>query len=123
MNSEKKTEDFSQFIDDKWYLFEGYEGGSASVRFNKINITEKGKYTFDGDIIWWATIDSQFDGDGVIIQRDLEDISFNKLPYMDDNFEDPKEFIKCLNNCEKETTEEIKKSVHRCFDEYYLSEL
>lgn len=123
MNSEKKTGDFAQFIDDKWYYFDGVEEGSASVRFNKINITEKGKYTFDGDIIWWATIDSQFNGDGVIIQKDLEDISFNELPYMDDDFEDPKEFIECLNNCKKETTEEIKKSVHRCFDEYYLDEL
>jgi hypothetical protein len=122
LNSEKSTNDFSKYTNGKWFLFDGYENGSASVRFRKINKNKNGVYTFDGDIVWWATVDSQFEGDGVIIQTELEDVKFGVLPYMDDDVLHD-DIIRKLESCNEETFEELCSSVHKCFDNYYLDQL
>lgn len=119
LDSEKSTIDFQKYINGKWYYFEGYENGSISVRFTKINKTKQGFYTFDGDIISWATIDSHYDGNGVIINTDCEDVSFKELPYCRENIEDEQELIEFIDSCETiETDEEIKESVHNVMDSY-----
>lgn len=123
INSEKQTADFKQFYDGNWYLFEGYESGSVSVRFNKINYNKEGIYTFDGDMIWYTTIDSRFDGNGVVIQKDWSDVPFNNLPYMNNEWESADELIECIKQRKKETTEEVKESIIDCFENYYFDEL
>lgn len=122
IESEKvsKQFDLNKFVDNKFYYFEGYENGSASVRFHKINLNNKGRFTFDGDIINYATVDSHFDGDGIVIQSELTDIDFNELPYCDgfnkDNIDD---LIKFISNRETiETYNELVKSLHNTLDSY-----
>ena len=119
LNSEKSTVDFRKYINGKWYLFEGYENGSISVRFRKINKTKNGKYTFDGDLVNWATIDSRYDGDGIIFNTDCENVSFSELPYCDGEFENDEELMEFIDSCEQvETDEEIKKSIRDCIESY-----
>lgn len=119
INSEKNTVNLSKYIDGKWYLFQGYENGSMSVRFTKINKTNKGKYTFDGDIINWATVDSHYDGDGIIINNDCENVSFGKLPYCDGEFKSDKDLEEFIESAEEvETDEEIKEQVHETMDSF-----
>ena len=123
VNSEKHTADFKQFYDGNWYLFEGYENGSVSIRFNKINYDKNGIYTFDGDMIWYATVDSRFDGDGVVIQKDWTDVPFGNLPYMSDKWENADELVESIKRLKKETTEEVKESILDCFKTYYFEDL
>lgn len=117
INSEKNTANLSKYIDRKWRLFQGYESGAWSVRFSKINKNKNGKYTFDGDMICWATPDSEYEGDGIIINANCSDISFNELPYCDGEFESDKDLEEFIESAEEvETDEEIKKSVHEVMD-------
>lgn len=117
INSEKNTANLSKYIDRKWRLFQGYESGAWSVRFSKINKNKNGKYTFDGDMICWATPDSEYEGDGIIINADCSDISFNELPYCDGEFESDKDLEEFIESAEEvETDEEIKKNVHEVMD-------
>lgn len=118
IDSESNTSNLSKYIDGKWRLFQGYEDGAFSVRFTKINMV-KGKYTFDGDIIAWATPDSRYSGSGIIINEDCEDIPFSELPYCDGKFTSDVELSKFIESAEEvQTDEEIKKDVHRIMDAY-----
>ena len=120
LKSESKTGNFKKFINGKWYLFEGYESGSMSVRFDKINVNKKGEFTFDGDIVNYATVDSRFDGDGIIIQTECTNVNFQELPYCDGfSEEEAKDLEEFLNHVETvETTEELKESLHESLDSY-----
>lgn len=119
INSEKNTANLNKYIDGKWRLFQGYEDGAFSVRFKKINKDKKGKYTFDGDIIAWATPDSRYEGSGIIINEDCSDMSFNELPYCDGKFESDKDLEEFIESAERvETNEEIKKQVHEVMDSF-----
>ena len=81
VKSAKETANFEQFYNDKWYFFEGYENGSMSIKFSKINKNAKGEYTFDGDVIFYETVNGRCDGDGIILNDDVTDISFAEIPY------------------------------------------
>lgn len=122
INSEKNTVNLRKYIDGKWRLFQGYEDGAFSVRFKKINKNKKGKYTFDGDIIAWATPDSRYEGNGIIINEDCSDIPFNELPYCDGGFESDKDLEEFIESAEEvETDDEIKKNVHEVMDNILLN--
>ena len=119
INSEKNTANLSKYIDGKWRLFQGYEDGAFSVQFTKINKDKKGKYTFDGNIIAWATPDSRYGGSGIIINEDCHDIPFSELPYCDGKFESDKDLGEFIESAERvETDEEIKKQVHEVMDSF-----
>ena len=75
IKSVKETVNFKQFYDGKWYFFEGYESGSMAIKFSKINKNAKGEYTFDGDVIFYETVNGRCDGD------DVTDMSFDEVPY------------------------------------------
>lgn len=126
INSEKSTANLSKYLDGKWRLFQGYEDGAMSIRFTKFNKDKKGKYTFDGDIIFWATPDSRYEGNGIMINEDCENMPFNELPYCNGQFKSDKELAEFIENhvgCEDglQTDEEIKTDVHRIMDEYLES--
>lgn len=126
INSEKSTANLSKYLDGKWRLFQGYEDGAISVRFTKFNKDKKGKYTFDGDIIFWATSDSRYEGNGIMINEDCKDMPFSELPYCGGQFNSDKELAKFIENHVGsedglQTDEEIKEDVHRIMDEYLES--
>ena len=91
-----------------------------SVRFDKINVNKKGEFTFDGDIVNYATVDSRFDGDGIIIQTECTNVNFQELPYCDGfSEEEAKDLEEFLNHVETvETTEELKEGLHKTLDSY-----
>lgn len=124
----KDNESFDKYIDCKWHYFEGYENGSCSVRFRNIYKNQKGIYVFDGDIINWATIDSHFDGDGIIIQSDCEEVSFSELPYCREHITNKHElidFIEYFYGEERnvETDKEVKNSAHEILENLLNNEL
>ncbi len=123
LNSEKSVKDLNKFIDDKWRLFQGYESGAYSVKFKRINKTKDGKYTFDGDMIFWGTPDSFIEGCGVVLYDNREDLSFSLLPYCEGNFktnEEVADFIEHHIGSDDglQTDEEIKKEIHKVMDSY-----
>lgn len=81
IKSVKETANFEQFYDGKWYFFEGYENGSVAIKFSKINKNAKDEYTFDGDVIFYETINGRCDGDGIILNDNVTDMSFDEVPY------------------------------------------
>jgi len=81
VKSAKETANFEQFYNGKWYYFEGYESGSMAIKFSKINKNAKGEYTFDGDVIFYETVNGRCGGDGIILNDDVTDISFAEIPY------------------------------------------
>ena len=81
IESEKATVNFEQFYNDKWYYFEGYESGSMAIKFSKINKNSKDEYTFDGDVIFYETVNGRCDGDGIILNNDVTNIPFAEIPY------------------------------------------
>lgn len=81
VKSTKETANFEQFYDGKWYFFEGYESGSMAIKFSKINKNAKDEYTFDGDVIFYETVNGRCDGDGIILNDDVTDMSFDEIPY------------------------------------------
>lgn len=118
VNSEKMTGDFGKFINNgKWYFFEGYESGSIAVKFSKINYTSKEEWTFDGDLVCFETVNGRCDGDGIIVHQDVTNMSFEELPYYDDEIEDAEDLISWIDNAEKiYTPEELKKAVYDSID-------
>lgn len=123
LNSEKSVKDLNKFIDDKWRLFQGYESGAYSVKFKKINKTKDGKYTFDGDMIFWSTPDSFIEGCGVVIYENRKDVPFSLLPYCEGNFktnEEVDDFIEHHIGSDDvlQTDEEIKKEIYKVMDSY-----
>ena len=122
INSEKNTANLNKYLDGKWRLFQGYEDGAISVRLKKFNKDKKGKLTFDGDIIFWATPDSRYEGNGIMINEDCENMPFSELPYCDGQFESDEKLAKFIEHAEEvETDEEIKEDIHRIMDEYLES--
>lgn len=83
VKSAKETANFEQFYNDKWYYFEGYESGSMAIKFSKINKNAKDEYTFDGDVIFYETVNGRCDGDGIILNDNVTDMSFTEIPYCD----------------------------------------
>lgn len=83
IESEKATANFEQFYNDKWYFFEGCENGSMAIKFHKINLNSNDEYTFDGDIIFYETVNGRCGGDGIILNDDVTDMSFAEIPYCD----------------------------------------
>lgn len=126
VESSKYTDDFSQFINDNWYYFEGYESGSVAVRFRKINVKNDNQFTFDGDMVRFSTFDSEYNGDGVIFCTHIEDFSFDELPYYDEEIETVEDLIKWIKDCYKcnnvLTFEQLSKEVYKSMD-YDLNKL
>lgn len=94
IESEKATSSFEQFYNDKWYFFEGYENGSMAIKFHKINLNSNGEYTFNGDVIFYETVNGRCDGDGIILNDDVTGMSFAEIPYCDiDDWDDEEDTI------------------------------
>lgn len=94
IESEKATANFEQFYNDKWYFFEGCENGSMAIKFHKINLNSNDEYTFDGDIIFYETVNGRCGGDGIILNDDVTDMSFAEIPYCDiDDWDDEEDTI------------------------------
>ena len=88
LQSEENTEDLSEFI-GKTLEFENYEDGCAIIHIKKINEVD-GKFSFDGYIIAFETVNGRTDGDGILI-HEVEDCAFSEIPCA--FFEDPETSI------------------------------
>lgn len=95
VTSENETRDLSQFI-GKSFEYCHYEEGSYVITLDKISKVDD-RYLFDGKITYYATIDSKFDMDGILMQE-VEDYPFDELPYVGkdeiETIEDLTEFLK-----------------------------
>lgn len=109
IESEDSTKDFNRFI-GKMMRFDGCEDGSHIVLFSQISKNKDGEMMFSGIDIFYSTSNNL--GDGIVI-NDVEDMSFEELPYnpLDDCDEDEVEsvLLEWLND--KETID--------TFDELY----
>ena len=123
INSEKATANLEQYANDnKFYYFEGYESGSAYVKFSKISKNKENEYTFDGVAVFVVTPNNN-NGDGIVINDMLEDYGFYNLPYYYTYIEDVDEDEDTSNAVERfiksakvYTTEELKKKIHETMD-------
>lgn len=100
VESERKTEGLSRFINDKFYCFEGYEDGTQYVRFSAINMGKDGHFEFDGDIVSFETVNGDCDGDGVIVHSGVEGVNFNELHRFRGRYnkEFEKDPVKCVES-------------------------
>lgn len=107
LQSEENTKDLSGFI-GKTIEFENYEDGSAVIYIKKINEVN-GKFSFDGYIVSFETVNGRTDGDGILI-REVEDRMFSDIPcaYLEDP-ETSKELKEILESGKETTLEEVKK--------------
>ena len=62
-----------------------------AIKFSKINKNAKGEYTFDGDVIFYETVNGRCDGDGIILNSNITDMPFDKIPYCDIEYWDDEE--------------------------------
>ena len=53
----------------------------SALFFTKINKNAKGEYTFDGDVVFYETVNGRCDGDGIILNDNVTDMSFDEVPY------------------------------------------
>lgn len=107
LQSEENTKDLSGFI-GKTIEFENYEDGSAVIYIKKINEVN-GKFSFDGYIVSFETVNGRTNGDGILIQE-VEDCMFSDIPcaFLEDP-ETSKELKEILESGEETTLEEVKK--------------
>lgn len=121
IQSEKETESLNQFV-GKSFEYCHYESGSYVITIDKIN-KNNNEFTFDGKIVYYATVDSQFELDGILME-DVEDYKFTDLPYIEDeDVEDEEslvEFLKC--GTEKtllELANDLRTSIISYFEQTY----
>ena len=99
-----KKNKLDDLINGNFFYFEGYEEGAVEVKFAKIYKDNKKKeYVFDGFVINYATLDSQFDGDGILIWPEVEGMTFKELPY-GGHFTTVKDILKYVNGWAYEYT-------------------
>ena len=110
-------------------MFEGYENGSMSVRFDNIFIDNTGEILIDGRIIYFTSFDSHTVYYPGVVVMDVEDYSISNLPYMDnsdffddDNEIDSKELYDCIKEHKTQTVEEVIKDAKNVIEREIYSE-
>ena len=121
INSQKETANLENFV-GKILYWENYESGSCAIKIDKINKTKDGKYTFDGILISYETVNGNCDGDGYIIS-DVEDFPFKKLPYCYQDWDTDEEVYESLNCAEEKTLKDLYKDLYNTtknlFESYF----
>jgi hypothetical protein len=111
IDSEISTKNFDKFV-GKILYWENYESGSCAIKINKINKNKKGKYTFDGVLISYETVNGSCNGDGYIIS-DVEDFPFNELPYCYQEWDDEDEVYESLDCAEEYSLNKLYISLYK----------
>lgn len=109
LQSEENTKDLNKFI-GKTLEFNHYESGSAVIHIEKINEVD-GKFSFDGDMIIYETVNGNTGGDGVLLYSDVTECAFSEIPCA--FFEDPEtsaELAEMLEGGEETTMEKAKEN-------------
>ena len=121
INSEHETKNFDKFI-GKILYWENYESGSCLIKIDKINKDKKGKYTFDGVLVSYETVNGSCDGDGYIM-LEVEDFPFSELPYCYQDWETDAEVYESLEAAEIKRLEDVYKDLYNMtknlFEEYF----
>jgi len=105
IDSEKATKNFEKFV-GKILYWENYESGSCAIKIDKINKNNKGKYTFDGVLISYETVNGSCNGDGYIIS-DVEDFPLKDLPYCYCEWDTEEDAYESLSGAEEKTIKDI----------------
>ena len=105
INSEKETVSLDKFV-GKILYWENYESGSCLIKIDKINKDKKGKYTFDGVLVSYETVNGSCDGDGYIMSE-VEDFPFDELPYCYQEWDTEEEVYESLNCAEEKTKKDV----------------
>jgi len=103
-------QDISNKFENKWIYIEWYEDGSVAIRINRLYFKDN-KIVFDGDIIEFATVNTNYDGDGVLFFKDVEGYDITELRDCDD-IEDAESCNEILSNFEIKTNQEIKNIIY-----------
>lgn len=79
-------------------------------------------------MINWATPDSPFEGDGIVIQSECEGLSFTQLPYIREELKTEEEVCHTIEYFYGElrqiqTNEEIREDIHNSMDASLYYEL
>ena len=121
INSEQETKGFDKFI-GKILYWENYESGSCLIKIDKINKDKKGKYTFDGVLVSYETVNGSCDGDGYIMSE-VEDFPFSELPYCYQDWETDEEVYESLEAAEIKSLEDVYKDLYNMtknlFEQYF----
>ena len=110
IDSEAETKNFEKFV-DKILYWENYESGSVAIRLDKINKDKNGKYTFDGILVTYETVNGSCDGDGFIMSE-VEDFPFEKIPYCYHDWETEEEVYESLDDAEEYSLNKLYKSLY-----------
>ena len=114
--SEENTADLKQY-EDKILEWVHDESGSYVIRIDKINQNKKGQFTFDGAIMYYATIDSRFDLDGILFEE-AEDYPFSELPFFDE-CQTSRGLSEYLDSGTEKKMKEVHEEMHRAMDSYF----
>lgn len=114
--SEEQTADLRKY-EDKILEWEHYENGSYVIRIDKINKDKNGRFTFDGAVMHYATVDSRFDMDGILFEE-AEDYPFKSLPFFDD-YKTEKELAEYLDTGKEKTMKDVHTEMHSAMDSYF----
>lgn len=103
-------QDISNKFENKWIYIEWCEDGSVAIRINRLYFKDN-KIVFDGDMIEFATVNTEYDGDGVLFFKDVEGYDITKLRDCDD-IEDVESCDEILSKFEIKTNQEIKNIIY-----------
>lgn len=120
VDSTNKVNDLTKF-EGKYLEYEYYEDGSFVIKIDKIYCTKENKYTFDGKIVEFTTVNQEPYRDGVLISE-LNDYPFEKLLFAEIE-NSPEGIIEYLESGKEVTYKDIYESVERCikcFMEEYI---
>jgi len=121
INSQKETKRFNKFV-DKILYWENYESGSCAIRIDKINKNKDGKYTFDGILITYETVNGSCGGDGYIISE-VNDYPFKDLPYCYKDWDTEEDVYESLDCAEIKKPEDLYKDLcnitENLFENYF----
>jgi len=109
LESTESTKNLNKY-EGKILYWENYESGSAAIRIDKLNKNKKGKFTFDGLLVTFETVNGKTDSDGVLISE-VEDFPFDEIPYCYQEWEDEDEVIESLENAEEYTWEDLEEAI------------
>ena len=103
-------QDISNKFENKWIYIEWYEDGSVAIRINRLYFKDN-KIVFDGDMIEFATVNTNYGGDGVLFFKDVEGYDITQLRDCDD-IEDIESCNEILSKFEIKTNQEIKNIIY-----------
>lgn len=105
INSQNETVRLDKFV-GKILYWENYESGSCLIKIDQINKDKKGKYTFDGVLVSYETVNGSCDGDGYIMSE-VEDFPFSELPYCYQEWDTEEDVYESLNCAEEKTKKDV----------------